>query len=170
MTSAQEQTHADSIEDAEDGSVHEPAASGDTVDPGTYNDFVTSVALTAINVVGIGGERRAAGEATQTRFDLGAAYQVETDAVHYRFDATGQLTDEAGTDYGQVSASVVLTLTLTAPAPPPPCIERFGSMTATMVVHPYLREALASTALRLGFGGVLLPLITQPSEHIKRGG
>jgi preprotein translocase subunit SecB len=27
------------------------------------------------------------------------------------------------------------------------------------MAHPYLREAIASTALRIGFPGVLLPLI-----------
>lgn len=149
---------AASAEPDEDSSVDEAA---EPIDPQAYNNFVASVALTAIDVVGIGGERRAAGDATQTRFDLGAGYQVENGAIHYRFNATGHLTDEADIDYGHVTASVVVTLTLAAAAPDVACIERFGSSSATMMAHPYLREALASTALRLGFNGVLLPLITQ---------
>jgi hypothetical protein len=137
-------------------------------DPTAYNAFVASVALTAINVVGVGGERRMAGDASQTRFDLTAGYQIEDGAIHYRFDAIGHLADPAGADYGQVSAAVVVTLTLTEPAPPPACVERFGGQSAAMMAHPYLREALGSTALRLGFGGVLLPMVTrQPAPPVE---
>lgn len=94
----------------------------------------------------------------RTRFNLDAGYQVEGNSIHYRFDATGQLTDEANADHGSVNASVVVTVT-TPTVPDAACIERFGNHSATFLAHPYLREALASTAQRLGFPGVLLPIL-----------
>jgi hypothetical protein len=129
-------------------------------DATAYNEFVGSVTLAAVNLVAIGGERRTAGEASQTRFDSGAGYQLEDREIHYRFDVIGHLTDDAGTDYGQVSASVIVTLT-TPIVPDTACLERFGGTSVALMAHPYLREALASTAQRLGFAGVLLPIITQ---------
>jgi len=131
------------------------------VDSKEYNDFVASVELAGINVLGVAGERRLAGEAPQTRFEWAAAYQIEDFIVHYRFDASGHLNDKDGKDYGEVSAVVVVSLTLTQPPPGAACVERFGNQSAAMMAYPYLREVLASTALRLGFGGVLLPMMTQ---------
>lgn len=136
-------------------------------DAKTYNTFVASITLDAINVVSIEAERQTAGEATLTRFELVAGYQIENSAIHYRFESTGHLTDETGADYGHVRAAVVVTLALMAPAPPIDCVERFGSQSALMMAHPYLREALATTALRLGFNGVLLPLLIQQPESAR---
>jgi hypothetical protein len=72
--------------------------------------FVVSVSLAAVNMVGLGGERRAARESSLTRFDV-----------------TGHLTDETGTDFGHVSASVLVMLTTSAPVADVACIERFDS-------------------------------------------
>jgi hypothetical protein len=129
-------------------------------DPETYNDFIRSLALLGVDVVKVSGERRAAGESSQTAFDLEVAYQLEDQMVRYWFQAKGRLTDEEKTNYGEIAASVVVTLRSTQ-TPSPACIERFGATSAAMIAHPYLREAIATTAQRLGFLGVLLPLLTQ---------
>lgn len=124
-----------------------------------YNAFIGSLSLAAINLVAIGGERREPGEASKTRYELSAGYQIEETSIHYRFDAHGHLTNDEATDLGDVRASVIVTVGAEA-IPDEQCIERFGNTSALMMAYPYLREALASTAQRLGFSGVLLPLRT----------
>lgn len=131
----------------------------------TYNAFIDSLELNAIELVKIDGVRVAPGAATQTRFDLTAGYLQEEAVIRYRYDATVHLMDDADTDLGHVSSSVVLA-TLTPFAAEQACIEHFGATSGTLMVHPYLREAIASTAQRLGFLDVLLPMIKyQPDER-----
>lgn len=132
-------------------------ASGTRVDRGVYEQFVASLSLATVDLVAIGGERQAAGEASHTRYDLSARYQVDAGAIHYRFDVEGHLGDDDATELGEVRASVIVTITIEA-TPDEGCVELFGHTSALMIAYPYLREALASTAQRLGFSGILLPL------------
>lgn len=129
-------------------------------DPAAYNAFLGSANLVGINVVAISGERRASGDAPMTEVDLHAAFQCEEPYIHYRFDVVANLTDEDGTDFGSVNASVIVTLSVPE-LPSRECVEMFGATSATMMAHPYLREVVASTAQRLGFPNVLLPMILQ---------
>lgn len=123
-----------------------------------YNSFVAVLQLTGIEVVKVQGERIAPGTAAQTRFDLTAGYMVNEDALQYRFDVTAHFLDDSGTTVGNSFVSVILAARC-APATDVACIERFGATSAALMVHPYLREAIASTAQRIGFPGVLLPMI-----------
>lgn len=141
------------------GSTEQPRV----LDAERFNAFVEAATLTAVDVVAVSGERRAAGEAPLARFDLSAGYQLEGRTIHYRFDGVARLSDSDDVDYGEVGASVIVTVTVTVD-PDPACVEMFGAMTTAMTAHPYLREALASTALRLGFPGVLLPFLVRPGE------
>lgn len=147
-----------------DGSMTDIAAPASALEPdaAAYNTFVASLELTGIELVKIGGERGATGVATQTRFDLTAGYMQDENAIHYRYDAVAHITNEDGTDFGHAAASVVVTARV-AVAAEAACIERFGGTSGAFMAHPYLREAIASTAQRLGFPGVLLPMIkSQP--------
>jgi|ERR1022692_65420 hypothetical protein len=145
------------IATAASAEVHEP-------DAATYNAFVEGLELTEIELVKVDGERVAAGVATQTRFDLTAGYLQDGTAICYRYDVIAHLTNDPGTELGHAAVTVVLTTRSTAVAEAA-CIERFGGTSGALIVHPYLREAIASIAQRLGFPGVLLPMIKhQPDE------
>jgi hypothetical protein len=126
----------------------------------TYNGFIADLQLLGIDVVRISGERRRSGHAAQTRFDLAAAWQPDDETIQWRYDVTAHLTDPDDADYGSVEASVIIAGRART-APDPACAEQFGRTSGAMMAHPYLREAIATTALRLGFTGVLLPLVTQ---------
>jgi hypothetical protein len=134
-------------------------------EPTAYNKFVSSLSLISVDLVKISGERRIAGASSQTAFELEAGYQLDNQTIRYRFDVKGHLTDEDNTDYGDVTAAVLVTLA-TDQAPADPFVERFGGLSALMIAHPYLREAIAATAQRLGFLNVVLPLATvQPGSE-----
>jgi hypothetical protein len=86
------------------------------------------------------------------------------DAIQYRYDIATTFLDDAGNALGNASASVLL-VTANVPATDVACIEHFGATSGALMVHPYLREVTASTAQRIGFPGVLLPMIKhQPGE------
>jgi hypothetical protein len=147
-----------------DGSMTGMAAPASALEPdaAAHNAFVAGLELTGIELVKIGGERGATGAATQTRFDLTAGYLQDEHAIYCRYDAVAHITNEDGTDVGHASASVVIAARVAAGAEAA-CIERFGGTSGAFMAHPYLREAIASTAQRLGFPGVLLPMIkSQP--------
>lgn len=130
----------------------------------TYNAFVSTLSLASIDLVAVSGERRSVGVASRTRFDLQAGFQLGDDAIRYRFDLTAHLTDDDAGDCGQVSASVIITVS--APeGMDAACAEQFGDTSATMLAHPFLREAIASTAQRIGFPGVLLPLVVRQPDQ-----
>jgi hypothetical protein len=133
-------------------------------DAATYNSFIAALQLRGIELVKIHGERTALGTASQSRFDLAAGYMQDSGAIHYRYDVMVHFLDDAGTSLGNASASVLL-ITSAAGAQDMACIERFGASSGALMAHPYLREAIASTAQRIGFPGVLLPMIKyQPDK------
>lgn len=143
--------------------VDEQRLSTGQADSVEYNAFLAGISLQAIELASLRGERRAAGDAPLTKFESEAAYQVGDNALYYRFDVHAHLTDETDTDYGEVSASVIVSIEVKS-IPAEACLERFGGTSAAMMAHPYLREALANTALRMGFQGVLLPTLVQQPE------
>lgn len=132
-----------------------------------YNEFIAGFELLGIDTVRVAGERRMSGQAPQTHYSLGAGFDVNDDAtVRFRYDVLAQLTDEEGkADYGSVEASVILSGRSTI-HPDSRCLVRFGRTSGAFMTHPYLRELIATTAIRLGFTGVAMPLITsQPSGN-----
>ena len=134
------------------------------LDSATYNSFVADLELAGIELVKIYGERTAAGVSTQTRFDLTASYIQDEAVIHYRYEVTAHFVDDHDAVLGNAAASVQITVR-TAIATTEACIEQFGGTSGALMAHPYLREAIASTAQRIGFQGVLLPTIKhQPAE------
>jgi hypothetical protein len=135
-----------------------PDAGAAELDPVTYRAFVADLELASIELVKVHGERTADGVAVQTRFDRTAGYMQDGVVIHYRYDLTAHFTDDHATALGSAAASVLITARATTAASAA-CIEQFGGTSGALVAHPYLREAIASTAQRIGFPGVLLPMI-----------
>lgn len=125
-----------------------------------YNAWLAGVKLGAIEVVRLHAERRLGGIAPQTAYEMGVGWANEGDKIFWRYDVTAHLTDDAGADFGDVQVSVVLTAAHEQSDVDAACVERFGSTSGVFMTHPYLREAVATTALRLGFPGVTLPMMT----------
>ena len=130
----------------------------------TYNAFVADLEFAAAELVKIHGERTAAGIATQIRFELAASYMQDEAAIHYRYDVTAHFIDEHDTALGNATASIQLIVRTTV-AVSAALIEQFGGTSGAFMAHPYLREAIASTAQRIGFPGVLLPMIKHQSAE-----
>jgi hypothetical protein len=127
-------------------------------DAPAYNSFVAALQLMGIEAVKVHGERMASGAASQTRFDLAVGYMLGEGAIQYRYDLAAHFLDDTGIALGSASASVLLVAS-NAPTTDVACIEHFGTTSGALMVHPYLREIIASTAQRIGFPGVLLPMI-----------
>jgi hypothetical protein len=91
-----------------------------------------------------------------------SAGRAGNDVVPAPKDVQGDNTPSAGENgrarLGRITAVVVVTFT-TSSEPDPRLVEHFGASSVPMMAHPFLREAIATTAQRLGFPGVLLPLI-----------
>ncbi|MCW2608438.1 MAG: hypothetical protein JWO60_3131 [Frankiales bacterium] len=139
-------------------------------DPQRYNTWLEGLSLSVIEVVAVQAERRRSGPAPATQYQLGAGWSVEENWLFWRYDVTAHLTDDDGTDYGDVQASVLLRGQHRGDDTDPACMERFGATSGTIMAHPYLREVIATTALRLGFVGVMLPMITaQPDVVVAEG-
>jgi hypothetical protein len=142
-----------------------PEAAG--LDSATYNAFVADLELAGIDLVKIHGERTAAGVATQTRFDLMAIYMQDEGVIHYRYEVAAHFVDGHDIVLGNATASIQITVR-TDHAASQASIEQFGGTSGALMAHPYLREAIASTAQRIGFPGVLLPVIKhQPTQPDK---
>jgi hypothetical protein len=146
------------------GAATKPAAESTELNATKYNAFTAGLELAEIELVKIHGERAASGLATQTRFDLTASYLQDETTIHYRYDVTAHLTNDAGTSLGYVAASVVVTARATVEGDTT-CIEQFGGTSGALMAYPYLREAIASTAQRIGFPGVLLSMSTYESDE-----
>lgn len=141
-----------------------PSHGAAELDSATYNAFVADFELAGIELVKIHGERTAAGVSTRTRFDLTASYMQNEAGIRYQYEVAAYFIDDHETVLGNATASIQVTIR-TDVAVTETCIEQFGGTSGALIAHPYLREAIASTAQRIGFQGVLLPAIKhQPAE------
>lgn len=147
------------IESTDAGSIEIKAGDELGLDPATYNAFIADLRLIGIELVKIQGERTSSGTSLQNRFNLSAGYMIDADKINFRYEVAAHLMDDAGSVLGNVSASVLLTADGVS-AYAPVCFERFGATSGALMVHPYLREAIASTAQRIGFPGIMLPMMT----------
>jgi hypothetical protein len=134
------------------------------LDISAYNSFIAVLRLAGIELIKVHGERMASGAASQTRFDLAVGYMLGDGAIQYRYDLVAHFLDDAGTALGNASASILLVAS-NAPTANVACIEHFGATSGALMVHPYLREIIASTAQRISFPGVLLPMIKHQSRE-----
>lgn len=136
-----------------------------TADTGTaepdvarYNAYVEAVDVTEIEIARVLGERRAKGRPAESHFDLATAFQRAGDDVIYRYELRCTIVDDAPVELGHVE-TVVLVHTRAVGDAPDDVVDRFAATSGTTIAYPFLREVLASTAQRLGFPGVLLPLV-----------
>lgn len=138
----------------------------------TYNAWLSGVTLGAIEVVRVHAERRRGGVAPQTEYGLGVGWTSEGGRIFWRYDVTAHLTDDASTDFGEVQVSVVLSVEHERADVDPDCVELFGTTSGALMTHPYLREAVATSALRVGFPGVMMPMMTtlDPAEQAEQAG
>jgi hypothetical protein len=141
-----------------------PSSGAEKLDSAAYNTFVADLELADIELVKIHGERMAAGFATQTRFDVVASYMRDQAVIYYRYEATAHFIEDNDIALGNATASIQITIR-TNVAINEECIEHFGGTSGALMAHPYLREAIASTAQRIGFPGVLLPAIKHQSAQ-----
>ena len=77
----------------------------------------------------------------------------------YRFRVDVELQDVDGNKLGKIGADVVATFQHGRDSVRDDVVARFGMTTATTLAYPYVRETVQSVANRMGFGGVVLPLI-----------
>jgi len=132
----------------------------DELSPQRYNTWLSALDLGVIEIVRLSAERRLSGVAPASRYELAAGWTAEDGFIYWRYDLTAHLTDDDAADYGDVQASVLIRGEHRGQDTDAACIERFGATSGTIMAHPYLREVIATTALRLGFPGVMLPMIT----------
>jgi hypothetical protein len=128
------------------------------VDSADYNAFVADLELASIELVKVQCERIEAGAPAETKFDLSADYMQNGTDIHYRYELAAYFMDERGAFLGDACASLLLTARASIVGDPM-YIERFGGTLGALIAQPYLREAIASTAQRIGFPGILLPMI-----------
>ena len=129
--------------------------------PSTYNAFVASITHMNVSTIKVTGERTAGGNAANTKFELSSQYQIKPNKVLYRFDARGDIVDADKATLGNIETSVLVTFNTSIEQPDEACIKQFGATSAAMIAHPYLRESLSATALRIGIPGIVLPILTQ---------
>lgn len=154
MVEAKDDSAQDSVED------NAVASDPGLPDRDAYNSFVSNVSLGSILLDHVAAVRTSGGDAARTTFELNVNYQLADEALLYRFAVHASLLAEDDTEVGTADAGVVVNIQ-TRTTPDDASIAYFGSTSAAMMAHPFLREAIASTAQRIGFAGVMLPLMVQ---------
>jgi hypothetical protein len=135
------------------------AAQGAGPDPDTYNAYVAGLQIQEVQVVRLFAERLQVGPAATNQFEMQAGYQrPDASTVHYRYDVIAHIAGEEGNELARIEAAVVVGMV--GQPGDDQTVERFGATSGAMIAHPFLREVVASTALRLGVWGVVLPLMT----------
>jgi hypothetical protein len=141
-----------------------PSVNAAELDSATYNAFVAGLELASVELVKIHGERTGVGISTQAKFDLTASYMQDEAIIHYRYEVSASFVDDHDAVLGNAIATIQISVR-TEVEVTEAYIEQFGGTSGALMAHPYLREAIASTAQRIGFQGVLLPMIKhQPTQ------
>jgi hypothetical protein len=130
-----------------------------------HDSFVADFRPAAIELVEVHGERTADGVAAQSRFGLTAEYMRQNADIHYRYNLTAHFTDDFGTIVGRASVSVLVIIRM-ADGTDAAYIEELGATSAALVARPYLREAISSTAERIGFPGILPSNVDNPPTDL----
>jgi hypothetical protein len=121
--------------------------------------LVASLEIQEAQLVKLSAERLQVGLPVGTHFEQHAGYaRPDATTIHYRYDLVAHVVSETGIELGRVEAAVVLAVATLADADPP-SVEMFGATSGAVIVHPFLREVLASPAQRIGYPGIMLPLL-----------
>lgn len=141
------------------------AAEGAALSAESYNEFVAGITLGEIVTTKLSAERTGPGEAGASRFDIQGGVAVEDGTLQCQFTVTAHILTDEDQQIGSVEV-VLVTLFGANPQPSPAAAEQFARTSAATIAMPYLREAVASAALRVGFPGVTMPLyIAMPSQE-----
>ncbi|MGI5443137.1 hypothetical protein ACQEV4_39100 [Streptomyces shenzhenensis] len=101
----------------------------------------------------------------ELRLELGMA--PNPDSVFYRLKAQATLKSEEGKDVGRVEVSVVTRYDITeGEVPDEDTLLEFADRDAAVVAYPYVREGIQSLAARIGFAGVLIPML-EPRSNLE---
>ena len=128
------------------------------LDASVYNAYIAGLLVHNIEVVRLYAERLAAEEPSEVKFDTALGYARQGQGVNYRYDVTARLVDAAGNDVAKVEVAAVLVTVSSAPSDEA-AVARFAGTSGAMMAFPFLREATATTAQRIGFPGVMMPII-----------
>lgn len=129
-------------------------------DPEEFAAFVSRLELGRIQVAKIVANRVAEGEAAETNFETRIGFLADDDAIHWRFDCSATILGAEDETLGVVEVGVIVTAEYSGqPTPTPEIMAKFGETSAGFMATPFLREAIASTAQRIGLPNVLLPMV-----------
>ncbi|GAA0696359.1 hypothetical protein GCM10009536_31060 [Streptomyces thermocarboxydus] len=136
-----------------------------------YEEFSRRVVLEQVLTESCEAERLAAetSAGAELRLELGLAPNPES--IFYRLKAQATLKSKEGKDVGRVEVSVVTRYDITeGGVPDDGTLLEFADREATVVAYPYVREGIQSLAARIGFAGVLIPMLgpTSNLEEISR--
>jgi CO dehydrogenase/acetyl-CoA synthase delta subunit len=128
-----------------------------------YHTFVEKLELATVQYWAMHCERLKVGEAPKTTYALGVKLAIEGQRAYYRVDAYATPLDVDDQPVAQIENSVIVAFDLPKSDPPPEwALARFGSQNAVMMAYPFIREAVASMALRLGLPGIIMPMAIAP--------
>lgn len=130
-----------------------------------YNAFIKGARLRALDTISFAADRLRPGSSPRTEYELGSSFTIEGDTLFIRFDVTATLMGEDDEAVANVRVAQVVAFSFAGDPPPRWIIERFTAMSVSMMVTPNLREAVQSLALRLGYPGVTLPMITRLADE-----
>ncbi|MER7168901.1 hypothetical protein ABT336_22890 [Micromonospora sp. NPDC000207] len=115
------------------------------------------------------GESKKLGNLSEFAVELGTSHALVDDHLLYRFNVECKLlggsTDSADgrPEYGSIQLRLVCEFTnakgLSASTE---TIEEFGDSVALNVAHPYIREAISSIVVRLGFPALTIGMFSSP--------
>lgn len=125
--------------------------------PEAYNAFVGGIEIEEIQLVHVSGERKVPGEPTNIGYSLGGGFHMEGERLQLKYDVTASVLGADSVVLSEVKASVVVVLKMATPGTPE-CYNLFAGTSGALMVHPYLREVVQSTADRLGHPGLILPV------------
>lgn len=131
-----------------------------SVDDG-YREFVAGLELQRIDTLAVRAERLTHGEMDESAVALDSSFAVDAaqSAVFYKYDVNVTVSGQDDARLGEVEVTVVLVFRAASLDVPVELVERFGATAAYMMGYPYLREAVSTLAARVGFPGLMLPVV-----------
>jgi len=124
-----------------------------------YNAFIHGSQLLGIDTTNLHADRLRPGAAPTTSYELESNFSVVDKSLFLRFECTATLKGDDGEPVAHVRVAMVLAFSFVGPEPSVAVVQRFTENVGLMMITPNLREAIHSTALRLGYTGVTLPIM-----------
>lgn len=123
------------------------------------NSLVDAMKVVHIEVVSFSGQRVRPGPAPNSTFQVTIGAGMRDERLVYRFDVAATLNGKDGKEVGKVDVALAATFEMPPEFEPQAwLIERLGG-TAVHIAFPHLRENIQSLAARLGYLGVLMPVL-----------